>query len=317
MIKTKTLHKVGKEELQKFSPLILLIGMMIVASVLSDVFLTPRNIINIIRAVSVIGIVALGQTLLIITCNFDMSVGSVVAFSGILAVVSQPLAGLLPSMIIALLGGILVGLINGIIVTKTRANAFLITLGMQVFVYSIALIITRARTLYAKIPSFNVLGRGVLWGFLPYSVIIFLSLALIFKFILKTTVYGRNLYAIGGNEEACRLAGIPTDTIKIVTFTLCGFIAALAGLILTSRLNSTTARGGLGMDFESVIAVVIGGTNLFGGTGGTLKTICGVLILGVLTNLLILMNAPYEVQSICKALLFLSVVWINTLAIRR
>ena len=300
------------EVLRGQSALLLLIGMITAASLLSDVFLTPRNIVNIIRAVSVIGIVSLGQTLLIITCNFDMSVSSVVAFSGILAVGTQSL-GLVPSVIIGLLGGILVGFINGIIVSKTKANSFLITLGMQIFVYSISLIFTRARTLYGKIPAFNVLGRGDLWGFLPISVIIFLSLALIFKFVLKWCIYGRNLYAIGGNEEACRLAGISTDILKIVTFTICGFTAALAGVILTSRLNSTTANAGFGMEFESIIAVVLGGTNLFGGSGGTLKTIWGVLILGVLTNLLILMNVPYEGQIIIKALLFLGVVSINIL----
>lgn len=292
--------------------LLLLVLLIVIGSLVSNVFLAPQNFINILRASTIIGIVALGQTLLIITRNFDMSVGSVVALAGTVAVIAQPL-GLMPSLLLALMSGMLVGLANGLIVVTTRANPFLVTLGMQLVIYGLTLTITRARTLYGEIDTFNLLGRGLIFDMVPVSVIIFLVLAILFSLVLRFTVYGRLLYAIGGNERSCRLAGIATDRLKVVTFVICGMTAALAGLIITSRLNSTTANVGFGMDFDSIIAVVIGGTALFGGAGGAMRTVYGVLILGVLLNLMTLLTVPFEGQLVAKALLFIMVVAVTTL----
>lgn len=292
--------------------LLLLVLLIVIGSLVSNVFLAPQNFINILRASTIIGIVALGQTLLIITRNFDMSVGSVVALAGTVAVIAQPL-GLMPSLLLALMSGMLVGLANGLIVVTTRANPFLVTLGMQLVIYGLTLTITRARTLYGEIDAFNLLGRGLVFDMVPVSVIIFLVLAILFSLVLRFTVYGRLLYAIGGNERSCRLAGIATDRLKVVTFVICGMTAALAGLIITSRLNSTTANVGFGMDFDSIIAVVIGGTALFGSAGGAMRTVYGVLILGVLLNLMTLLTVPFEGQLVAKALLFIMVVAVTTL----
>jgi ribose transport system permease protein len=293
--------------------LILMIVLIIAGSLLSDVFLTPNNLLNILWATSVLGVVALGQTLLLITCNFDMSVSMVAPFAGIVTVGLQIAGwGLWPSVIAGLASGVLVGFINGAIVTITKANPFLITLGTQTLVYSIGLILTQAKTWYATIPAFTVLGRGELFGMIHYSVIIFLSLAFILEFVLRRTPYGRHLYVLGLNEEAGHLSGIRVNRVKLITFTFCGLTAALAGLIMTSRLNSTRASGALGMDFDSIIAVVLGGTSLFGGSGGTLRTIIGVVVLGILNNLMVLADVPYEAQWIAKGVVFLLVVWTDT-----
>ena len=294
---------------------ILLITIGFLASLFSDVFLTPQNLINILSAIAVIGIISLGQTMLIISGNFDMSVASVLGFAGIVAVATQRF-GLLPSILLALLGGVVVGAVNGFIVTRAKANPFLVTLGMQSLVYAIALMVTQSRTLYSEIPAFNVLGQGRI-GRIPVSVILFLVLAVILQIVLRNTVYGRYLYAIGQNKEAARLAGIPVDRVLVSTFILCSVLAALGGIVMTSRLNSTVANAGFGFDFESIIAVVLGGSSLFGGSGGALLTVAGVLVLGVLNNTTILLGVPYEGQFIVKGAVFLAVVGLDSLVKRR
>jgi ribose transport system permease protein len=294
---------------------ILLITIGLLASLLSDVFLTPQNLVNILSAIAVIGIISLGQTMLIIAGNFDMSVASVLGFAGIVAVATQRF-GLLPCILLALLAGVIVGAVNGLIVTRAKANPFLVTLGMQSFVYAIALMATQSKTLYSEIPAFNILGQGRI-GRIPVAVILFLVLALMLQIVLRNTVYGRYLYAIGQNKEAARLAGIPVDRILVSTFILCSVLAALGGIVMTSRLNSTVANAGFGFDFESIIAVVLGGTSLFGGFGSALLTVAGVLVLGVLNNTTILLGVPYEGQFIVKGAVFLAVVGLDSLVKRR
>jgi ribose/xylose/arabinose/galactoside ABC-type transport system permease subunit len=293
--------------------LILLVVLIIAGWSLSDVFLTPRNLLNIMWAVSILGIIALGQTMLLITCNFDMSVAFVVGLAGIITVLAQ-IAGfdLTSSMALGLAGGMAIGLLNGFLVVQTGANPFLITLGTASLAYAISLMLTHSQTLYATIPDFNVFGRGRLFGVIHYSVVLFVALAVILEFLLRRTTFGRSLYVIGLNEAAGRLSGLPIRRMKLIAFMLCGGTAALAGLIMTSRTGSTVASAGVGMDFDSIIASVLGGTSLFGGRGGALRTVVGVLVLGVLNNLLILLDVPIEGQQIAKGLVFLAVVWADS-----
>lgn len=292
----------------------LLIVLILLASLLSPVFLTLDNMLNIMRAVSVLGIVALGQTVLLITANFDMSVSMVVPFAGMLAIgVQINGGGLIESLLVGLLGGLAVGFLNGILVVKTRANPFLITLGTQTLVYALSLIITEARTWYGQIDAYNFIGRGRLWDVIPYSVILFLVMAIGLEFFLRRTVTGRSLYSLGLNEEATILSGINTHRIKLLAFVFTGFCAAVAGIVMSSRLNSTNASGAVGMDFDSLIAAVVGGTSLFGGSGGALRTVAGVMVLGVLNNLLVLMAVPYEAQLAVKGGVFLFVVGFDSI----
>ncbi len=291
---------------------VLMLLLLLAGGVLSPVFLTPRNLYNILWATSVLGVVAMGQTLLIITCNFDISVSMIVPFAGIVCVGAQIAGwGLWPSIIAGLFAGVVVGLVNGAIVIFTKANPFLITLGTQTLVYSVALILTEAKTWYAKIPDFNILGQGTVFGFLHYSVIIFIGMALLLEFILHYTPTGHYLYVLGANEEAGRRCGIRVDRIKLLAFVFCGFTAALAGLIMTSRLNSTRASGAVGIEFDSIIAVVLGGTSLFGGSGSALRTVVGVMVLGILNNVMVLAGVPYDAQWISKGAVFLLVVGVD------
>ena len=303
--------------LRNHTALVLLVVLVIAGSFTSEVFLTPRNLLNILWAVSILGIVALGQTLLLLTCRFDMSVAAVVGFSGIVTVLAQ-LNGfdLYASIAIGLAAGATVGLCNGLMVLMTGANPFLITLGTNLLVYALALSLTHSRTLYATAPGFNTLGRGEIFGFLHYSVILFVGLAIALQLALDRTIFGRTIFVVGLNEVAGRLSGLRIQTTKLAAFVLCSTLAALAGIVMTSRINSTVANSGFGMEFDSIIAAVLGGTSLFGGRGGMLRTVVGVVVLGVMNNLLVLLNVPIEAQQIAKGAVFLLVVWADS-ALRR
>jgi ribose/xylose/arabinose/galactoside ABC-type transport system permease subunit len=303
--------------LRNHTALLLLVALIVAGSLASPVFFTPRNLTNILWSVSILGVVALGQTLLLLTCRFDMSVAAVVGLSGIVTVLAQINGlGLYPSIAAGLAAGAVVGLCNGLLVLVTGASPFLITLGTNLLVYSIALSLTHSKTLYATAPGFEILGRGRLFGFLHFSVILLILLALFFEFVLRRTVFGRTIFVAGLNETAGRLSGLKMRMTKLTAFVLCSTLAALAGIIMTSRLTSTVANSGFGMEFDSIIAAVLGGTSLFGGHGGTLRTIVGVLVLGVINNLLVLLNVPIESQQIAKGTVFLLVVWADG-ALRR
>ena len=297
---------------KNYPAVIFLLVLVILGAIFSPVFLTVNNFLNILWTVSVLGIVALGQTMLLITGNFDMSVAYIIGLAGITTVLTQ-IAGmdLFTSVFLGIMAGGLIGLINGIVIVLTKANAFLITLGTAILVYAVNLILTQSKTYYAAIEEFLLLGRGKILGGIYYSVIIFLLIAVILEIILRNTTYGRSLYIIGLNQKAGKLAGIKVEAIKIVTYIFCGMTAALAGLVMTARTGSTVGNAGVGMEFESLIASVLGGTSLFGGKGGTLRTVIGVLVLGVLNNLLILLDVPYEAQQIAKGTVFLLVVFLD------
>jgi ribose transport system permease protein len=292
---------------------VLLIVFILVGSLVSDVFLTSRNLLNILWAVSVLGIVSLGQTMLLVTRNFDMSVASVMGLAGIIAVLAQTAGfGLAGSIAAGLFTGVVVGFLNGLLVVTTGANPFLITLGTSALAYATALWLTQSKTLYTTIPAFNEIGRGKILGTVNYSVLIFIIMALIFQFIMVKTIFGRSLYITGLNATAGRLSGLNVRRTQLVAFVLCGLMAALAGMIITARTGSTLGTAGLGYDFDSIIASVLGGTSLFGGRGSALRTVVGVLVLGVLNNLLILLSIPIESQQIAKGLVFLAVVWADS-----
>jgi ribose/xylose/arabinose/galactoside ABC-type transport system permease subunit len=302
---------------EQTAPIVLII-LVAIGGIASPVFFTYQNFINILWIVSVLGIIALGQTLLLLTGNFDMSVAYTVGLAGIVTVMAQLNgASLWLSIILGLGAGAIVGVVNGTIVSLTGANPFLITLGTSTLVYSINLTITQAKTWYVAIPAYSVLGQGKVFGSIQISVLFFLALAFALEFLLRRTPYGRSLFIIGLNQRTAFLSGIRTNRVKLATYILCGLTAAFAGLIMTSRTGSTVGNAGAGKDFESLIASVLGGTSLFGGRGGTLRTVVGVLVLGVLNNLLILLNTPYEAQQIAKGAVFILVVWLDGFAHRK
>jgi ribose/xylose/arabinose/galactoside ABC-type transport system permease subunit len=290
----------------------LLAGLLAIAAALSPTSVALQTFITLAYGSSVLGIVALGQTMLLITGDFDMSVAGVMGAAGIAALLVLPM-GVVPAVFAALLVGVLVGLINGMIVLRTNSAPFLVTLGMQLLLYGLGLTITQSRTLYGKSPEFDWIGQGFVFG-IPVTLLLFLVLALVLQVVLLWTRFGRYLYAIGNNREAARLSGVPVARIRLLAFVLCGTTAALGGLTMASRLNSITANAGLNFDFLSIIAVVLGGTSLFGGRGGTLRTVVGVLVLGTLDHVLILLGADFSYSAIVRGVVFLIVVAFDRLS---
>ncbi|MDR3587073.1 MAG: ribose ABC transporter permease [Desulfosporosinus sp.] len=285
--------------------------MCILASFLSDAFFTVTNLFNVARQVSITAIIAAGMTLVILIAGIDLSVGSILAFSGatiagmLTAQIALPLA-----IVLALLVGVLFGLTNGLIVTKFGVPAFIVTLALMTIGRGMTLVYTKGYPLVVSNSSFRTIGGGKILG-LPLPIIIMLVVYAVMYWVLHYTSFGRYVYAIGGNEEASRLSGIRVDQVKIVVYGISGLLSSLSALIYTSRLMSAQPTAGVGVELDAIAAVIIGGTSLAGGKGGIIGTLIGALIMGVLDNVLNLTNVSPFYQSIAKGLVILVAVIID------
>ncbi|RME45425.1 MAG: ABC transporter permease [Chloroflexi bacterium] len=281
----------------------------LVFSVLSPYFLTVDNFINIGRTLPVIGIIAIGETLVLIAGGVDLSVGSVAALSGVVTGLLWERAGL-PIGLAALAGvssGALVGLINGLLVTRLRINALISTLATFSIVRGLAFVLTNAQMNQLTDPRFLFLGRGDILG-VPVPFILMSLLYVVFIFVLRRTPFGRDLYAIGGNPMAARLAGIASRRNLLVVFVVSGILAGFGGLVQASQLAAGARQAAVGLEFTVIAAVVLGGTSLAGGKGTLVGTFFGVIILRTLDNGLILTNVSSYYQIFARgAVLILAV----------
>ncbi|WP_138919826.1 ABC transporter permease subunit [Lentibacillus jeotgali] len=276
--------------------------MVIFLGFMSDAFFTLDNILNLLRQISVNALIAFGMTFVILTAGIDLSVGSLLALGSALT------AGLLTSgmdPMLAVLLGLLIGLglgaINGLIITKGKVAPFIATLATMTVYRGATLVYTDGMPVTGLSDSFafEMIGGGYVFG-IPFPVILMLAVFLILFFVLKKTVFGRQVYAVGGNEEVSVLSGIKADRVKIWVYSLTGMLSVLAGLILTSRLNSAQPTAGEMFELDAIAAVVIGGTSLMGGRGRITGTLIGALIIGVIDNGLNLMNVSSFYQQIVK-----------------
>lgn len=300
-----------KEYLDKYKSLIGLVLLCIIITFVTPSFLTVANITNVFTQVSVNAIIAVGMTFVILTGGIDLSVGSTLAISGALgASIIKSTNNILLAIIVAAIVGILIGLVNGILIAKGKLQAFIVTLATMTIFRGATLVFTNG-TPISKLPeSFLNIGNAKL-GFIPVPVIITIVIAAISIYILSQTKFGRYLYALGGNEESAKLSGINTDKIKVLTYVVSGFVSAIAGVIITSRIGSASPNAGTGFELDAIAAVVIGGTSLAGGEGKISGTIIGALIIGVLNNGLNLMNVSPFYQSIVKGLVILIAVLLD------
>lgn len=283
-------------------PLIALIIFSIILGFFSESFLTVNNIMNLLRQISVNALIAFGMTFVILTGGIDLSVGSTLALGSALT------AGLLTSgmdPILALLIGLLIGLVlggvNGLIVTKGKVAPFIATLATMTIYRGVTLVYTGGKPITGLSNSFTfeMIGKGYVFG-IPFPVILMLIIFFILYFVLRNTVFGRQVYSIGGNEEASILSGIKTDRIKIWIYSLTGMLSVLAGIIITSRLNSAQPTAGTTYELDAIAAVVIGGTSLSGGKGRIVGTLVGAMIIGIIDNGLNLLNVSSFYQQIVK-----------------
>src|SRR5699024_180866 len=290
------------KDFSKLGPLIGLIIMVIFLGFMSDAFFTLDNIFNLLRQISVNALIAFGMTFVILTAGIDLSVGSLLALGSALT------AGLLTSGIdpmLAVLLGLLIGFglgaINGLIITKGKVAPFIATLATMTIFRGATLVYTDGMPITGLSDSFafEMIGGGYVFG-VPFPVILMLVVFLILFFVLKKTVFGRQVYAVGGNEEVSVLSGIKADRVKIWVYSLTGMLSVLAGMILTSRLNSAQPTAGEMFELDAIAAVVIGGTSLMGGRGRITGTLIGALIIGVIDNGLNLMNVSSFYQQIVK-----------------
>lgn len=286
----------------------------VIFGMLNPVFFNPLNILNVIRQVSIIGVIAVGMTFVILLGGIDLSVGSVVAFAGIIAAGFQAKWGgsLFLSVVIPLLIGGGIGFMNGFVSTKGQLHPFIVTLGSMSIFRGATLLVAQGKPISGMSPAFRFIGAGMV-GPIPFPVILFIGCVIVAGMVLKRTVFGRYIYAIGGNEEAALLSGIMVERYKIAAFTILGFLSGLSALILTSRLNSGELVAGQGYELDVIASVIIGGTSLMGGEGGVYGTLIGALLIGVVSNGLNLLGVQPYWQMIVKGLIVILAVLLDKL----
>lgn len=286
------------------------VGVLIIASqILSGgVFLDGQNIVNILAQNSVAGVLATGQTLVILTAGIDLSLGSIAALSSttILLLQGQGPAIALPVGIAVALGA---GLVNGLLVTKGRIPPFIATLGMMQAALGLTYVISNAYPVYEETHWFLFMGVDKI-GPLPLHVVVWGLVTVITWVILRRTRYGLYIYATGGNERAARVSGIPTNRAKLFVYTFAGLCAGVASILLINRLGMTQPNIGNSLTLGAIAPVVVGGTSLFGGSGGVWNTLAGVLIVGILVNLMVLMGINVYIQQVVQGFMILAVVFL-------
>lgn len=298
-------RRMKKVNLTESAMLIALIVLSIAFALTSDVFFSRGNIINILRQVSIMGILSVGTTMVMITGGIDLSVGSVVGVASVLvAVLVNSGVSPLLAIIIALIVGSIIGLINGFLITDIGMFPMIATLATMTMFRGVAYLITNGLPVYGLPESFLFLGQGYLLG-IPFPVIVMALVFLMGHIILNHTVWGRQIYGIGGNIEASRLSGIPVRKTLYKVYIFQGLMAAAAGVILLSRINSGQPTSGEGYEMDVITASVLGGTSVSGGVGNIRGVIIGVLFMGVLTNGMVLLNVQDYWQQVIRGLVLI------------
>jgi ribose/xylose/arabinose/galactoside ABC-type transport system permease subunit len=289
-----------------------LVALGAVLAALRPQFLTWANLVTVARQISINGILAVGVTYVLLIGGVDLSLGSVVALSGVVAA-SFAHPGDYP-LVVPVAAGVAVGLgcglINGVVVTLGRVAPFIVTLGMMTAARGLALVLSAGRPVSNLSPEFARLAGGDLLG-VPYPMLILGGVALLSGLFLHNIRLGRYLYAVGGNETAARACGLRVGAIKTFAYAVCGALAGLAGVVLASRITAGQPNAGVGYELDAIAAVVIGGTSLSGGVGGVGGTVLGTLLMGVINNGLDLLNVSSYYQQIVKGLIIVSAVWLD------
>ena len=288
--------------LSKYALLFVFIMICIVFTIMSDSFLTIGNITDVVRSNSISGLLAVALTYVMLSGGIDLSTEAVVALTGI--VVGTLSFNPVLAVVAALAIGVCVGLFNGLLLVRTGVQPFIFTLAVGRLLRGVILIFTNGANIYDIDNSFKTIARSS-FGPLPTPIIIFLIIVLLTYLALNKAKYGRYIYAVGGNEEASRLSGIKTKTIKVSTYLISSILAAIAGIMLTSRVAAAETNAAEGWALDAVAAVVIGGTSLRGGQGGILNTLLGIFIIAVLNNGMVLINVPSNYNQFIKGAMIL------------
>lgn len=289
----------------KLSLFVALVVMWVIFSMLSPYFFTTQNSINILVAASLMGLVAIGETYLLIGGLVDLSPGSTAALSSVIvAILLRSGLNMGLAIIISIIIGIFIGMVNGIIVNKLEIEPFIATLASMTIVRGAAFIFSGGKPIFVSNKNFILLGKTRVLG-IPIPVLILIAVFIIFSIILGRTSFGRNIYVIGGNKKASFLAGLNPQRMTLILYMIMGGLSALGGIILTSRLTSGQPAANIGLEFDAITAAVLGGTAFTGGVGTIFGTFLGVLILQGFNNGLLILNVPSFWQYVARGLLLL------------
>jgi ribose/xylose/arabinose/galactoside ABC-type transport system permease subunit len=294
---------------------VLLAALVIFLTLSGEGFWGIRNLQNLATMVSIEGIMVVGMTVVMIGRGFDLSVGSVMALSGVIAISLQPL-GLPVATVLALAAAATAGVANGLLITQARVNPFIATFGTMIVIRGLVMTITDGQPAVGVNYDFMELGRGRIFGF-PIPAVILAVLLLLGHFLLVRTRFGRHVYALGGNEESARLSGISTNKAKVATYVLCSLTAGIAGIVLASRLNTGSPIIGENTALNVIAAVLLGGTTLSGGVGTMTGSLAGLLTIGVLGNGLNLLEIPVYYQRVALGVLLVGLVVLDRWSARR
>ena len=288
----------------------------LVLSFASPYFLMPKNLINVLRQVSINGLLSIGMTFVILTGGIDLSVGSVLAFGGIVGAsfVSSSMGNVYPTPIAILMGllaGLGLGIVNGAFIAKWRMPPFVVTLGMLSAARGLTYIYTDGMPVPKLHESFLYIGQGRIFG-IPLPVLIFAIAFGMSWIVLYKTRFGRYVYAVGGNEKSARISGVNVRLVIFVVYAISGFLSALGGLTLSARTSAGLPQAGLSYELDAIAAVVIGGTSLNGGQGSLVGTLFGALIIGVINNGLDLLGVSSYYQQLIKGAIIVGAVWLDS-----
>lgn len=300
-----------KENILKYKSILGLVLLCLIISIISPRFLTVSNLRNVFTQISVNAVISIGMTFVILTGGIDLSVGSIVAISGAgAASIIKSTGSIWIGITAAILIGAVVGFINGIVISKGKLQAFIATLATQTIFRGVTYVFTGGNPISGLKDEVVALANSRILG-IPVLVIITIIVLLICAYILNQTKYGRYVYAIGGNEDSSRLSGINVDKVKTLVYVISGITAGIAGAIVMSRIGSAAPTAGNGYELDAIAAIVIGGTNLTGGEGSIWGTVIGILIIGILSNGLNLMDVSAFYQTIVKGIVILIAVLID------
>ncbi len=302
---------------REFAMLLVLVVFGIVMSILSPIFMRQGNIEAILLGLSVEGIIAIGMVIVLISGGFDLSVGSTLAFAGVVtglaltADIAAPVA-----ILLGLLASLGVGLVNGLLIAKMKINPFIATLGMMITIRGLLLVLASGRAVLDLPNSFTVVGQGRLFG-LQYPIYVMLVLVILGDLLLRNSRFLRQNYYLGGNKRAAWLSGINVDLVIIVDYCIAALLAGIAGLLITARLGSSSLTVGTGTELRVITAAILGGASLSGGEGSVLGAFLGALFMGVLANALNLLGVDVYWQNLITGLILIVAVVVDVINERR
>jgi ribose transport system permease protein len=303
----RTWARRGGFSIKKYGLMIAFLFLGVIISIITPNFLTATNLLNILRQSSIVGVMAIGTAFVIIGGGFDISVGSLLALAAAMSLKLQASMPWYAAILVVLAVGALAGLVNGVLTAKVHIVAIIATLGTMTILRGLTYLYTGGYPITGSSTEFQFIGSGYI-GPIPFPIIVFLVMVLVWQYVLKKTTLGRYACAVGGNKEATRLSGVPVDVYHIMTFVIGGLMAAMSGIIYAARLNAATPLAGQGYELDAIASCFIGGTSVSGGEGSIIGILIGVLLLNIVNNMFNLLGVQVYIQYLVKGIIILTVV---------